>query len=47
MSDTPNKNYFTTGQMRNALIQIEDKMVQLVWMEYTQVVHHSFSTTQA
>ncbi len=32
MSDTPNKNYFTTGQMRNALIQIEDKMVHSNWM---------------
>ena len=26
------KNYFTTGQMRNALIQIEDKMVHSNWM---------------
>ena len=32
MSDTPNKSYFTTGQMRNALIQIEDKMVHSNWM---------------
>ena len=32
MSDTPNKNYFTTGQMRNALIQIEDQMVHSNWM---------------
>ena len=28
----PNKNYFSTGQMRNALIQIEDKMVHSNWM---------------
>ena len=27
-----NKSYFTTGQMRNALIQIEDKMVHSNWM---------------
>ena len=26
------KNYFTTGQMRNALIQIEDQMVHSSWM---------------
>ena len=26
------KNYFTTGQMRNALIQIEDQMVHSNWM---------------
>ena len=26
------KNYFTTGQMRNALIQIEDQMVHSAWM---------------
>ena len=32
MSDTPSKNYFTTGQMRNALIQIEDQMVHSNWM---------------
>ena len=35
MSNTQNsikKNYFTTGQMRNALIQIEDKMVHSNWM---------------
>ena len=32
MTNTPNKNYFTTGQMRNALIQIEDQMVHSNWM---------------
>ena len=32
MSNTPNKSYFTTGQMRNALIQIEDQMVHSNWM---------------
>ena len=32
MNDTPNKSYFTTGQMRNALIQIEDQMVHSNWM---------------
>ena len=32
MNSTPNKNYFTTGQMRNALIQIEDQMVHSGWM---------------
>ena len=34
MKDTQSvkKNYFTTGQMRNALIQIEDKMVHSNWM---------------
>ena len=32
MNSTPNKNYFTTGQMRNALIQIEDQMVHSNWM---------------
>ena len=34
MSDTQsvNKSYFTTGQMRNALIQIEDQMVHSNWM---------------
>ena len=32
MADDINKNYFTTGQMRNALIQIEDKMVHSNWM---------------
>ena len=32
MSDTPNKSYFTTGQMRNALLQIEDQMVHSNWM---------------
>ena len=26
------KSYFTTGQMRNALIQIEDQMVHSNWM---------------
>jgi len=26
------KNYFTTGQMRNALLQIEDQMVHSNWM---------------
>lgn len=26
------KNYFTTGQMRNALIQIEDQLVHSNWM---------------
>ena len=30
--DDIKKNYFTTGQMRNALIQIEDKMVHSNWM---------------
>ena len=32
MSEEVKKNYFTTGQMRNALIQIEDKMVHSNWM---------------
>ena len=32
MSEDIKKNYFTTGQMRNALIQIEDKMVHSNWM---------------
>ena len=32
MTNTPNKNYFTTGLMRNALIQIEDQMVHSNWM---------------
>ena len=32
MSEEIKKNYFTTGQMRNALIQIEDKMVHSNWM---------------
>jgi hypoxanthine phosphoribosyltransferase len=33
MTDTtPNKLYFTNIQMRNALIQIEDKMVHSGWM---------------
>ena len=32
MADDIKKNYFTTGQMRNALIQIEDKMVHSNWM---------------
>ena len=32
MSEEVKKNYFTTGQMRNALIQIEDKMVHSGWM---------------
>ena len=35
MTNTQNnikKNYFTTGQMRNALIQIEDQMVHSNWM---------------
>lgn len=33
MTDTtPNKLYFTNIQMRNALIQIEDKMVHSTWM---------------
>ena len=32
MSEQVKKNYFTTGQMRNALIQIEDKMVHSNWM---------------
>ena len=35
MTNTQNnikKNYFTTGQMRNALIQIEDQMVHSYWM---------------
>ena len=30
--DDVNKNYFSTGQMRNALIQIEDQMVHSNWM---------------
>ena len=29
---TVKKDYFTTGQMRNALIQIEDQMVHSNWM---------------
>ena len=29
------KTYFTTGQMRNALIQIEDQMVHSNWMPTT------------
>lgn len=29
------KNYFTTGQMRNALLQIEDQMVHSNWMPTT------------
>ena len=32
MKNTPNKSYFTTGQMRNALLQIEDQMVHSNWM---------------
>ena len=35
MTNTQNnikKDYFTTGQMRNALIQIEDQMVHSNWM---------------
>ena len=32
MSADIKKNYFTTGQMRNALLQIEDKMVHSNWM---------------
>ena len=32
MADDIKKNYFTTGQMRNALIQIEDQMVHSNWM---------------
>ena len=32
MSEEVKKSYFTTGQMRNALIQIEDKMVHSNWM---------------
>ena len=32
MADDIKKSYFTTGQMRNALIQIEDKMVHSNWM---------------
>ena len=32
MKNSQNKSYFTTGQMRNALIQIEDKMVHSNWM---------------
>tara|TARA_B100001996_G_C18624643_1_gene579225 strand:- start:233 stop:697 length:465 start_codon:yes stop_codon:yes gene_type:complete len=32
MSDEIKKSYFTTGQMRNALIQIEDQMVHSSWM---------------
>ena len=34
MSDTQQvkKSYFTTGQMRNALLQIEDQMVHSGWM---------------
>ena len=30
--DDVKKNYFTTSQMRNALIQIEDQMVHSAWM---------------
>ena len=30
--DDVKKSYFTTGQMRNALIQIEDQMVHSNWM---------------
>ena len=30
--DDIEKNYFSTGQMRNALIQIEDQMVHSNWM---------------
>ena len=32
MSEEVKKNYFTSGQMRNALMQIEDKMVHSNWM---------------
>ncbi len=32
MADDVKKNYFTTIQMRNALIQIEDQMVHSNWM---------------
>ena len=32
MSEEIKKSYFTTGQMRNALIQIEDQMVHSSWM---------------
>ena len=32
MADGVKKNYFTTIQMRNALIQIEDQMVHSNWM---------------
>ena len=32
MTEEVNKSYFTTGQMRNALIQIEDQMVHSNWM---------------
>lgn len=32
MSEEIRKSYFTTGQMRNALIQIEDQMVHSAWM---------------
>ena len=32
MSEEVKKTYFTTGQMRNALIQIEDKVVHSNWM---------------
>ena len=32
MNDIPNKSYFSTGQMRNALIQIEDQLVHSNWM---------------
>ena len=32
MANDVKKNYFTTGQMRNALIQIEDQMVHSSWM---------------
>ena len=32
MADDIKKSYFTTGQMRNALIQIEDQMVHSGWM---------------
>ena len=30
--DDIKKNYFSTGQMRNALLQIEDQMVHSNWM---------------
>ena len=30
--EEPKKNYFSTGQMRNALLQIEDQMVHSNWM---------------
>ena len=30
--DDIEKNYFSTGQMRNALLQIEDQMVHSNWM---------------